>query len=284
MGDERWSRGGVVVVALGVASNLALTFVPDVVPEMAAQIIVYCTAAVVIVVAPLWVYRELVESSRRLEEEKRRMRGIEAVGGDYSREADVHDVWRAASERVVCFGVGLTAVSKDIDLVVDAVRRGVRVDFVMVDPQWLRAQRRVRGLMDAFYDEQAFADRVERSHATIVSIVARLEREGVAGAVHLHTYRAWVQHSATIADPWSGEPKGYMEFHVFRRRRAWIRLVASGFDGPRDNRPYVSHILSEIDRLLGYRLAGVAPSSDASGTNRLDQRCPWKPDRTRSGT
>ena len=33
MGNERWSRGG--VVALGVASNLALTFVPDVVPEMA---------------------------------------------------------------------------------------------------------------------------------------------------------------------------------------------------------------------------------------------------------
>jgi hypothetical protein len=29
----------------------------------------------------------------------------------------------------------------------------------------------------------------------------------------------------------------------------------SGFDGPRDNRPYVSHVLHELDRLLGYRLA-----------------------------
>ncbi|MFI2365033.1 hypothetical protein [Promicromonospora sp. NPDC019610] len=213
--------------------------------------------AVVIVVAPLWVYRELVESSRRLEADRRRMRGIEAVGGDYSRESDVHDVWSAARERVVCFGVGLTAVTRDVDLIVEATRRGVHVDFVMVDPHWLRTQRRFRALMDDFYDESAFADRVERAYLTIRSLERRLGAEGAEGVVRLHTYRAWVQHSATIADPWSDEPKGYMEFHVFRRRSAWIRLVASGFEGPRGNRPYVSHILGELDRLLGYQLAGA---------------------------
>lgn len=257
--DGRWAQGGLIVVALGIASNLALTFVPDVVPERAAEVIVYCMSAVLIVVAPLWVYRELVESSRRLEKERRRMRGIEAVGGDFSREMDVHDVWSAASERVVCFGVGLTGVTKDVEPVVEAVGRGVRVDFVMVDPQWLRAQRRLRGLMNEFYDEHAFVDRVEQAHATIRALVERLDDEGAEGAVRLHTYRAWAQHSVTIADPWSGEPKGYMEFHVFRRRSAWIRLVASGFDGPRGNRPYVSHILHELDRLLGYELARSAP-------------------------
>ncbi|GAA2225077.1 hypothetical protein GCM10010413_19380 [Promicromonospora sukumoe] len=257
--EGRWAHGGLIVVALGVASNLALTFVPDVLPEPAAEVIVYCMTAVVIVVAPLWVYRELIESSRRLEEGRRRMRGIEAVGGDYSRESDVHDVWSAASEHVVCFGVGLTAVTKDVDHIVEAARRGVRVDFVMVDPYWLRSQRRVRALMDVFYDELAFADRVERAYLTIRSLEERLGREGAEGSVRLHTYRAWVQHSATIADPWSDEPKGYMEFHVFRRRPAWIRLVASGFDGPRGNRPYVTHILQELDRLLGYQLARARP-------------------------
>jgi hypothetical protein len=63
-----------------------------------------------------------------------------------------------------------------------------------------------------------------------------------------------VQHSATIADPWSSEPTGYLEFHVFRRHASWIRLRAAGFDGLSADRPYVSHILREIDRLLGYRL------------------------------
>lgn len=254
-----WARGGLAVVALGLASNLVLTFVPDVVPERAAQLVVYCMTAVIVVVAPLWVYREVIEASRRREEQRHRMRGIEAVGGDYSREADVHDVWRSAEERVLCFGVGLTGVTKDIDHIVEAVGRGVRVDFVMVDPQWLRAQRRVRDLLNDFYDEHAFVDRIERAHSTIASLAERLQEDGVDGEVHLHTYRAWVQHSATVADPWSGRPKGYMEFHVFRRRSAWIRLVTSGFDGPRDDRPYVSHILLEIDRLLGYQLATAAP-------------------------
>lgn len=74
------------------------------------------------------------------------------------------------------------------------------------------------------------------------------------GTVHVHTYQAWVQHSATIADPWSDQVKGYMEFHVFRRRPAWIRLVASGFAASRGKLPYVSHLLREMDRLLGYQL------------------------------
>lgn len=252
--NERWSRGGLVVVALGVASNLALTFVPDVVPERAAQVVVYCMTAVVIVVAPLWIYRELIESSRRLQEERRRMRGIEAVGGDHSRETDVLAMWASAKERVVCFGVGLTGVTADLDQIMEAVARGVRVYFVMVDPQWLRAQRRLRELMNEFYDEYAFVARVERAHATLLSLVDRSEGDGSAGTVHVHTYRAWAQHSATIVDPWSDQPRGYMEFHVFRRRPAWIRLVASGFDGSRGNQPYVSHVLREMDRLLGYQL------------------------------
>lgn len=260
-----WARGGLAVVALGVASNLALTFVPDVVPEEAAQVVVYCMTAVVIVVAPLWVYREVVESSRRLEEERRRMRGIDAVGGDYSRAVDAHEVWNAASERVVCFGVGLTGVTKDVAHVIEAVERGIRVDFVMVDPQWLRAQRRVRGLMNEFYDEHAFVDSVEGAHATIQSLVDRLAEQGAEGAVRLHTYRAWVQHSMTVADPWSDEPKGYLEFHVSRSRSAWIRLVTSGFDSPRGKRPYVSHILHELDRLLGYELASSAPMTGRGG-------------------
>jgi len=244
-------------VALGVASNLALTFVPGIVPDQAARVIAYCMTAVVVVVAPLWVYRELVESSRRLEEETRRMRGIEGVGGDHSRELDVQEVWGSAEDRLVCFGVGLTGVTGDVDHIVEAVRRGVRIDFVMVDPHWLRTQRRVHEIMNEFYDEYVFVARVERAYATLRSLADGLEEEGLEGSVHVHTYRAWVQHSATIADPWSAQPKGYVEFHVYRRRQAWIRLVASGFQGPRGNLPYVSHLLREMDRLLGYRLEAL---------------------------
>ncbi len=195
-GTDRWgwTRSGLVVITLGVASNLALTFVPDVVPDRAAEIVVYCMTAVVIVVAPLWVYRELVESSRRLEDERRRMRGIEAAGSDFGREADTYAVWSTAEQGVLCFGVGLTGASKDVE---------------------------------------------------------RIAAEGAAGRVRVHTYRSWPQHSATIADPWTEEPKGYVEFHVFRRRRDWVRIVASGFDGPRIARPCGAPTLPAIDRLVG---------------------------------
>lgn len=96
--------------------------------------------------------------------------------------------------------------------------------------------------------------RAKRAHAKLLALVDLLDSDDLPGAVRVHTYKAWVQHSATIADPWSEQPKGYIEFHVFRRRPAWVRLVASGFDSPRGNRPYVSHVLREVDRLLGYRL------------------------------
>jgi len=253
-----WARGGLVVVALGVASNLVLTFVPDVVPEQAAQVIVYCMTAVIVVVTPLWVYREVVESSRRLEEEKRRMRGIEAVGGDRSREVDTWQVWDAAQERVLCFGVGLTGISTDRDRIEAALLRGVHVDFVMVDPEWLRERAQLQDLMDVYYDEEEFVARAERAHASLVTLAGHHDGRVGEGAVRVHTYRSWVQHSATIADPWSEEPKGYIEFHVFRRRRSWVRLVASGFEEARGDQPYVSHILREADRLLGYRLVEAA--------------------------
>jgi hypothetical protein len=243
-----------VVVALGVASNLVLTFVPDVVPEQAAQVIVYCMTAVIMVVTPLWVYREVVESSRRLEEEKRRMRGIEAVGGDYSRESDTYEVWSSARERVLCFGVGLTGISTDRDRIERALVRGVHVDFVMVDPDWLRERSQLQDQMDVYYDEGGFIARAERAHASLVTLAEHHDGKASEGAVRVHTYRSWVQHSATIADPWSEEPKGYIEFHVFRRRRSWVRLVASGFEGASGDQPYVSQILREVDRLLGYRL------------------------------
>jgi hypothetical protein len=158
-----WARGGLVVVALGVASNLVLTFVPDVVPDQAAQVILYCMTAVIVVVTPLWVYRE-----------------------------------------------------------------------------------------------EEFVARAERAHASLVKLAEHHDGRAGKGALRVHTYRSWVQHSATIADPWSEEPKGYIEFHVFRRRRSWVRLVASGFEeAARGNQPYVSHILREADRLLGYRLIEV---------------------------
>lgn len=249
-----WARGGLAVVALGLASNLALAFMPDVVSEPVAQIVVYCMTAVIVVVAPLWVYREVIESARRLEEERRRMRGIESVGGDYSRQGDTYEVWGAARERVLCMGVGLTGISADEDRIVEAVARGLRVDFVMVDPHWLREQPQVEGLVGTFYGEQLFLARVEKAHAMLGSLAERFDHEQGAGTVRLHTYRSWVQHSATIADPWSPEPTGYLEFHVFRRHASWIRLRAAGFNGPSADRPYVSHILREVDRLLGYRL------------------------------
>lgn len=183
------------------------------------------------------------------------MRGIEAAGSDFGREADTYAVWGAAEQSVLCFGVGLTGVSKDVERIAEAAGRGVQVDLVMVDPRWLRERSALSGVMDDFYDEVEFVARVERAHEALIALSERLAAEGAAGLVRVHTYRSWPQHSATIADPWAEEPKGYVEFHVFRRRRDWVRIVASGFDGPRIDRPVVANILHEIDRLVGYHLA-----------------------------
>ncbi|MFC6510467.1 hypothetical protein ACFQBY_18600 [Promicromonospora citrea] len=264
-----WARGGMVVVALGVASNLVLTFVPDVVPDQVGPVVVYCMTAVIVLVAPLWAYRELIESSRRLQQERRRLRGIEAVGGERSREADVSALWRTATQRVLCFGVGLTSVSQDEEHIRETVGRGVDIDFVMVDPQWLRQQRKVAALAGDYYTESAFVARVEGAYDRLRGLAERYPEEAAGGTVRLHTYRAWVQHSATIVEPWSEDPTGFVEFHVYRRRRAWVRLVLVGLDSGEGDRPYVQQILEEVDQLLGYSLSrpsavrSVAPRTSA---------------------
>lgn len=182
-----WARGGMVVVALGVASNLVLTFVPDVVPDQVGPVVVYCMTAVIVLVAPLWAYRELIESSRRLQQERRRLRGIEAVGGERSREADVSALWRTATQRVLCFGVGLTSVSQDEEHIRETVGRGVDIDFVMVDPQWLRQQRKVAALAGDYYTESAFVARVEGAYDRLRGLAERYPEEAAGGTVRLHT-------------------------------------------------------------------------------------------------
>lgn len=45
---------------------------------------------------------------------------------------------------------------------------------------------------------------------------------------------------------------------MYRRRRAWVRLVLVGLDSGEGDRPYVQQILEEVDQLLGYSLSRPA--------------------------
>ena len=84
-----------------------------------------------------------------------RYRGVERVGLEHMREVEFVDVWMRARTEVLCFGSVMSHVSTQEDLITRTVARGVRVEFVMLDPRWLRRQAELHVSLDKYYDGDA---------------------------------------------------------------------------------------------------------------------------------
>jgi hypothetical protein len=178
-----------------------------------------------------------------------RFRGVERVGLEHMREAEFVDVWMGARTKVLCFGSVMSHVSNQEDQIARTVARGVRVEFVMLDPQWLRRQDELHVSLDKYYDGDAVRA-AQASYQRLRDLERRLNRAYGADHVKLRTYQQLSLMSATIADPDRPDAHGVIEFHLFRGAGRY-RMIATNYEDDGTNTPLIDGVLDAIAKVLG---------------------------------
>lgn len=261
---QGWARGSLLVVALGAMSNLALTFVPDLVPRRVTVPVVWCTAAATVVIAVLYLVEQTYAARQRLEreaelervrllDELRKYRGIEWVSADREHRNASLDIWKSARQQVVVFGFGMTSVARDPDLIRAMAQRGVDVDVVKVDPEWLVEHPAIAATIDGYYDRDgSFIGQVQRAHEKLLALAEEIDALG-SGRLTVHTYRTTVQYSGSIRDPGTPEASGYVEFHLYRKSIERLGIgLAQYDDGDELNPPILHHVLHSLALAVGH--------------------------------
>lgn len=261
---QGWARGSLLVVALGATSNLVLTFVPDVMPRRVTIPIVWCTAVATVVIAVVYLFEQTIAARQRVERdaelerarllnELRQYRGIEWVSADREHRNASLDIWRAARRQVVVFGFGMTSVARDPNLIWAMVNRGVDVDVIKVDPEWLVDQPAIAATIDGYYDrDEAFIGQVRQAHDRLEGLARQINAEG-RGRLSIHTYRTTVQYSGSIRDPGTPEASGYVEFHLYRKSIERLGIGLTQYDDDDDlNPPILQHVLHSLALAVGH--------------------------------
>ncbi|MFC8943644.1 hypothetical protein ACFT1B_36770, partial [Streptomyces griseoincarnatus] len=274
---QRWARGSLLVVALGAMSNLALSFVPDVIPYRVTIAIVWCTAVGTVVIAVVYLFEQTIAARQRVEreaelerarllDELRQHRGIAWVSADREHRNASLDIWKAARRQVVVFGFGMTSVARDPNLIWAMVNRGVDVDVIKVDPEWLVDHPAIAATIDGYYDrDEAFIGQVLQAHVRLEGLARQINAAG-RGRLNIHTYRTTVQYSGSIRDPGTPEASGYVEFHLYRKSIERLGIGLKQYDGDDDlNPPILRHVLHSLSLAVGHPVPAAERRPPALG-------------------
>lgn len=261
---QGWARGSLLIVALGATSNLVLTFIPDVMPHRVTIPIIWCTGVATVVIAVVYLFEQTIATRQRVERaaelerarllnELRQYRGIEWVSADREHRNASLGIWRAARRQVVVFGFGMTSVARDPNLIWAMVNRGVDVDVIKVDPEWLVDNPAIASTIDGYYDrDEAFIGQVRQAHDRLEGL-ARQINAGDRGRLNIHTYRTTVQYSGSIRDPGTPEAAGYVEFHLYRKSIERLGIGLTQYDDDDDlNPPILHHVLHSLSLAVGH--------------------------------
>ena len=264
-----WTGGGLLVIVLGVCANLLLMFAPDVVPAWVASAVVLCTSATLVLVAVAvlvqWPRRTSdagAAAARAVEEvvaTRRELRGVVSAGKERVRGAEFSETLLGARDRLIIHGVGMSVVSREVDLIRTAALGGLEIHIVMVDPRWLRRTRGMAGVLARYYDNPQILGQVETSYRDIATMAREVNVECAEERVRVHTYRAISPFGATIAEPGTPKVNGVIEFHVTGRLPRRIRFVVEYYQDDVRDRSLVSQIIDSISDLSGYDFSATTP-------------------------
>jgi hypothetical protein len=243
------------------AVTLLLTFAPEVVPSWAPGVVVILTSAIVLAIVVHLIVRTIKrvirkepDSSYPSNSDKTTrvgQRGVVFVGRHSARSVDFSEILLKARRRVLVHGVGMTSISRERDLILGAARNGLEIDFVMIDPAWLKRTRGATSLLNQYYDEPKALLRVEKAHRDLTAIATEVGEELAGSRVRIHTYGALSFFGAIIADPGVDDAEGIVEFHVpggsVRRIRLGLEHIEDGPEG----RAVLSQITDASGELVG---------------------------------
>jgi hypothetical protein len=239
----RRRRSALQILALATSALFSFVFAGDTFWQSLLRV-----ASVVLFLATLvYLGASLVAGALR-RRRRVRFRGVERVGLEHMREAEFADAWMSARSKVLCFGSVMSHVSTQEDQITRTVARGVRVEFVMLDPRWLRRQDELHVSLDKYYDGDAVRA-AQASYQRLRDIERRLNRTYGADHVTLRTYQQLSLMSAMIADPEQPNAHGVIEFHLFRGGGRY-RMIASNYPDDGTNTPLIAGVLDAITKVL----------------------------------
>lgn len=184
-----------------------------------------------------------------------RMRGITSIGRDHYRQPDYAHVWEEAQKHVLCVGLAMTHVSANLDPPKEALARGVRIDFVMLDPEWIQRSRTLARAMNQYYGNRRDLVSSTRSSFNVLSEFAReMNLQYGEHAVRISLFREISLMSVTLSDAAHGTAKGIVEFHLFQGNHDRIRLHLQ--DLPRGRiKPVITDVRESLRRLMPQELS-----------------------------
>jgi hypothetical protein len=261
---QRWAGGGFLVVTLAVMTNFAMGFVSITPFGRGLFVLAWCTGVATVVIAVVYLFEQTITVRQPVDREAdlerarplnalRQYREIEWVSADREHRNASLEIWKSARRQVVVFGFGMTSVARDPNLIRAMVNRGVDVDVIKVDPQWLVDQPAIAATIYGYYDrDEAFIGQIQQAHGRLEALAREINAEG-RGQLNIHTYRTTVQYSGSIRDPGTPEAAGYVEFHLYRTSIERLGIGLTRYDDEDElNPPILHHVLHSLSLAVGH--------------------------------
>ena len=172
-------------------------------------------------------------------------RGVTGIASDRSRREQFSQPWDRARTSVRSWGVGMTSLSRDTEVIRAAIARGLSVTLEVMDGEWLRDHPDISRVVDETYGRADFVSQVEDSTVRLVGLARELNRQWGADRVRVYAVQAFIPQSATIADEGTARAWGWVEWHTYGFPHGQLRIRVRGYPHRTSlNPPLLTHILS----------------------------------------
>lgn len=261
--------GGTLLVAGGVGRDMFGAFIPYVVSDwvIVAGVIL---GGLLLVTVITWRGWEFYRARRAaLEEEAERVRelevlhtrkGIVEVVSDRARLERYPKLWNKEAKVIYCFGVGMSNVTADSQLIENAVARGTKVRFEMMDPHWLKANLILGEQVDMHYGRSDFPNQMLCNLKRLVALRDRLNERYGKDMVVIIVYQMLYFHSGTIVNPGKPDSWGWTEAHQLNWPHGQTMMKSRMYEAPESvtEPPHLVSVLGAREKLPRF-IVGVEP-------------------------
>lgn len=130
-------------------------------------------------------------------------RGVSKELPNSGRDRDFELPYKRASEQLLVWGIGMSRVSRDTQMLERIAARGIHVEVQMIDPHWIDHNPAIGELLGKYYADKGLVDRLHDSLAKLQNTAASINKTNKRGRgqMSITCIRAFVPTSGTIADP-----------------------------------------------------------------------------------
>lgn len=237
--NGRKARIVVGTVCAVVAIPTVLAFTQEWLPKAAAPVVLLAAAGLIVLYLA-WSLVDIVGAMFL-----RLTRGVTGIASDRSRRDQFSQPWDRARTSIWSWGVGMTSLSRDLEVIRAAVQRDVHVTFEILDAEWLRQNPDIARMVDRTYGRAGFITQIEDSTTKLVLLARELNRLHGADSVKVFAVQEFIAQSATIADPETERAWGWLEYHTFGFPHGQLRIRMRTYrHRSKLNPPLLSHIIS----------------------------------------